>query len=411
MKRLANLDMSQCEVQNAVAHKLGTAPSTPKEGQEYYNSATHRKYLWNGTEWVPEDGLGATMTGDSIVTAINGSSSTIDDDNLSTLARDAITKRHSHSNQTILDNTTASYTTAEQTKLSGIATSADVTDATNVGTSINGVTAKTTPVDADVIPLLDSASSNVLKKVTWANVKATLKTYFDTLYSTASLAWANITDKPTSTVADIDDAVTKKHSQNTDTGTSSSTFTVGTSGVKVKNSAGTELQVRNNGDTDYADLRVKNLVVEGTTTTIKSETLEIGDSEILLNQDITTSAGNSDGGVAVKRLMADNTTRKDAKLNFNTSTNRWQMVWGAITGTLITSDIPAKLVQTIGNGTLTTFTITHNFNTRDIAVTIRETASPYAEVEADVEFTDLNTVTVKTAVAPTSNQYTVTLIG
>jgi len=35
------------------------------------------------------------------------------------------------------------------------------------------------------------------------------------------LAWANITDKPSSTVSDIDDAVSKKHSQNTDTGTTS----------------------------------------------------------------------------------------------------------------------------------------------------------------------------------------------
>jgi hypothetical protein len=51
---------------------------------------------------------------------------------------------------------------------------ADVTDAVNVGTSIDGATAKTTPVDADTMPLIDSAASNVLKKVTWANVKATL---------------------------------------------------------------------------------------------------------------------------------------------------------------------------------------------------------------------------------------------
>lgn len=44
-------------------------------------------------------------------------------------------------------------------------------------------TSKTTPVDADVLPILDSAAANILKKVTWVNVKAALKTYFDTLYA------------------------------------------------------------------------------------------------------------------------------------------------------------------------------------------------------------------------------------
>lgn len=69
------------------------------------------------------------------------------------------------------------------TKLDGIETGADVTDAVNVGTSVDGATAKTTPVDADTMPIIDSAASNVLKKVTWANIKATLKSYFDTLYN------------------------------------------------------------------------------------------------------------------------------------------------------------------------------------------------------------------------------------
>ena len=59
---------------------------------------------------------------------------------------------------------------------------ADVTDAVNVASSINGVAAKATPVNADEIGLVDSAAANVLKKLTWTNVKATLKTYFDTLY-------------------------------------------------------------------------------------------------------------------------------------------------------------------------------------------------------------------------------------
>jgi hypothetical protein len=50
--------------------------------------------------------------------------------------------------------------------------------------SINAATAKTTPVDADFFGLIDSAASNILKKVSWANIKATLKAYFDTFYAT-----------------------------------------------------------------------------------------------------------------------------------------------------------------------------------------------------------------------------------
>lgn len=52
------------------------------------------------------------------------------------------------------------------------------------GTNIDGATSKATPVDADETPLYDSATSFSLKKLTLANLKATLKTYFDTLYAT-----------------------------------------------------------------------------------------------------------------------------------------------------------------------------------------------------------------------------------
>jgi hypothetical protein len=95
------------------------------------------------------------------------------------------TASHTHANSAVLAATTASFLTADETKLDGIEALADVTDAGNVGSSIHGATAKTTPVDADTMPLIDSAASNVLKKVTWANIKATLKTYFDTLYELA----------------------------------------------------------------------------------------------------------------------------------------------------------------------------------------------------------------------------------
>ena len=66
---------------------------------------------------------------------------------------------------------------------------ADGTDA-DIAADTHTATSKGTPVDADELPLVDSAASNILKKLTWANLKATLKSYFDTLYL---LAGADIT--------------------------------------------------------------------------------------------------------------------------------------------------------------------------------------------------------------------------
>lgn len=50
---------------------------------------------------------------------------------------------------------------------------------------ISALTSYTTPLNADVLPIVDTANTTT-KKVTWANIKATLKTYFDTLYPTGS---------------------------------------------------------------------------------------------------------------------------------------------------------------------------------------------------------------------------------
>lgn len=63
----------------------------------------------------------------------------------------------------------------DKVKLDAVEAGADATDAVNVGSAIHGADAKTTPVDADTMPLIDSAAANVLKKVTWANVKATIE--------------------------------------------------------------------------------------------------------------------------------------------------------------------------------------------------------------------------------------------
>lgn len=59
--------------------------------------------------------------------------------------------------------------------------------------TFSGLTSKTTPIDADSLPIVDSAASNVLKQVTWANVKATLLTYFNALFSGKD-GWTPVSD-------------------------------------------------------------------------------------------------------------------------------------------------------------------------------------------------------------------------
>ena len=55
-----------------------------------------------------------------------------------------------------------------------------------VDKDISSYANKATPADADLIPLSDSASGFGIKKLSWANIKATLKTYFDSLYMALS---------------------------------------------------------------------------------------------------------------------------------------------------------------------------------------------------------------------------------
>lgn len=50
---LTNLNLSKNQIQNAVIQPLAVAPSTPKEGQIYYNSSDKFIYRFDGTNWGP----------------------------------------------------------------------------------------------------------------------------------------------------------------------------------------------------------------------------------------------------------------------------------------------------------------------------------------------------------------------
>lgn len=70
-----------------------------------------------------------------------------------------------------------------------------------------------------------------------------------------------------------------------------------------------------------------------------------------------------------------------------------------------------KFSANVGDGAQTSYTLTHNFNTRDVTVLVRESASPYQQVFCDVEMATTSSVTLRFTVAPTSNEYRVVVVG
>ena len=66
-----------------------------------------------------------------------------------------------------------------------------------------------------------------------------------------------------------------------------------------------------------------------------------------------------------------------------------------------------KYAANVGDGTATTYTVSHNLGTKDVIVSVYDNSSPYAELICDVQHTSTTAITLLFSVAPTSNQYRV----
>jgi len=75
---LSSINLNKNELQNAVVQNLANAPGSPAQGQIYYNSSTGDKsiYFWDGTQWIDVGGdirsvtagAGLTQTGTRDIT-------------------------------------------------------------------------------------------------------------------------------------------------------------------------------------------------------------------------------------------------------------------------------------------------------------------------------------------------------
>ncbi|MDE2107186.1 MAG: hypothetical protein KGL39_58860, partial [Patescibacteria group bacterium] len=240
------INLNKNELQNAAIQNLATAPSSPVNGQLYYDTATHHLYVWdsNGSAWRQLDqqaGAGITaLTGDVTATGPGSAAASVVKINGVALGSTAATS--------------GNLLVASGSQWVSVAASGDVTLASSGAftvAKINGATLGSTTATSGNILIANGSSQ-------WVSVAmsgdVTIAAGGATVVGTVGGASAT----------NIADAVTKRHAQNTDTGTTSTTFQLnsGSSGVKIKDNGGV-LEARNAADSAYASIKVQNITIVG----------------------------------------------------------------------------------------------------------------------------------------------------
>lgn len=88
-----------------------------------------------------------------------------------------------------------------------------------------------------------------------------------------------------------------------------------------------------------------------------------------------------------------------------------EVTTGVVTINAVASGTVAKYSTNVGDGSATSYVITHSLNTRDVQVIVYLNSDTYEQVCCDIQMTSVNTVTLLFAVAPTASQYRVVVVG
>jgi hypothetical protein len=158
-----------------------------------------------------------------------------------------------------------------------------------------------------------------------------------------------------------------------------------------------------NGDTTFSDnVTISgNLNVEGTLNAVNRTEINIEDSIIALNTNFTGTPV-SDAGLRVERGDSP-----DVQLIWAEADDQWQLTNNGSNY----HAIARKFASNIGDGSSLSITVTHNLDTKDVTVQIFENSADYNQIEADVQHTTTNTITIKFAEAPAVNEYRVVIVG
>lgn len=356
-KVLVNLDLSKNELQNAVTHKLASAPSSPVEGQRYQNTTDHVEYYWNGTAWIPTDATKATNIPNTALAT-------------NPLARANHTGTQAAATISDLASTVKAYRLDEF--------AAPTADIPMNGQKLTGLGAPT-PGSSDAARIVDVENA-VQSAAAGIDSKASVRLVADA--NIASLTGLAAIDGVTPIAGDrILLTAQTTGSQN---------------GVYVA-AAGAWSRAPDADQSPEITPGAFWFVEEGTNYN-KSQwrcsnagTIVLGTTPITINQFGAAQAFVGGAGL----VLTANT------FDVGQGTG---IVVGADNVSIDTAVVVRKYAVLIGDGSATSITVTHNLNNQDVMVQVREVATNQV-VEVEIQNNGVNTVVIGFASAPAANAY------
>lgn len=284
-KFLSGIDLNKCELQNAVIQNLGTAPGSPAAGQVYFNSTTGDKsiYFYDGTSWVDVGGdLRSIVAGNAIsVSGTRDITVNVLYDNASiglNGSNQLYVKAGGITNAMLVNSSLSVVAGAGLTDGGSVALGASITLNIGAGTGIT--------VNADSVQLDTSSTRNTDHSAVTLTAGAGLTGGGDI---TASRSFA--VGAGTGITVNADDIAI------TGAGALTTNYLTKWNGTGFSNSTITD---------DGTTVTIGgNLTVNGSITYVNSNTVEIGDSIILLNRD-EAGTPSQNGGIEIERGTSTN---------------------------------------------------------------------------------------------------------